>query len=357
MHQDISDFVSENMYKSRLKTSERIIESREEIAKCHPSPGAAMTMVDLSGMYSVCTRTMDESRINILSALICLRIAEKNIHQYEVGIITPYSAQSRLVLSMIRDMQEYDNSWENVSSATVHQFQGSEKAIIIYDAVDCFRMKYPGVLLTTIKNDTANRLFNVAITRAKGKFVLVTNANYLERKHLSKKLIFTKAMTSIIKEKQNTAGFYVLDEMMPDINENPYIYIEDRETSWSRFIEDLKNANSKIHIDMPDVIYDIDGAVDELVRTLALKKDEGVSISIRTPEDIVLPMGLQEYRTCFEYVTNPITIIDKKIVWFGHPLYAADFISEGDIIDTEFFPCVRFEGVHTAKSLQAFLEL
>ena len=102
MHQDISDFVSELMYQGRLKTSDRIAESREEIAQCHPCPEAAMSMIDVSGMYSVCTKTMDGSRINILSALMCLRLAEKNIDKYEVGIITPYSAQSRLILSMIR---------------------------------------------------------------------------------------------------------------------------------------------------------------------------------------------------------------------------------------------------------------
>lgn len=56
-------------------------------------------------------------------------------------------------------------------------------------------------------------------------------------------------------------------------------------------------------------------------------------------------------------MTNPVTIIDKKVVWFGQPLYAADFISEGNILDTEYFPCMRFEGVHAARSLKAFLEI
>lgn len=85
-----------------------------------------------------------------------------------MGIVTPYSAQSRLIVAMLRDIQAIDKRWEKVSCATVHQFQGSEKPVIIYDAVDCYRMPYPGTLLTSLKNDTANRLFNVAVTRAKG---------------------------------------------------------------------------------------------------------------------------------------------------------------------------------------------
>lgn len=357
MHHDIADFVSEQMYQRRLKTSDRIYESRNEIAICHPCPEAAMSLIDLSGMYSVCTKTMDGSRINLLSAFMCLRLAEKNINQYEVGIITPYSAQSRLILSMIRDIQEHDKRWMKVSCATVHQFQGSEKPIIIYDAVDCFRMPYPGTLLTSMKNNNADRLFNVALTRAKGKFVLVANVDFLRRKNISKKLIFTKAMNKIICEKNRIDGNYVLDEMMPDENEEPLIYLEDRETSWGKFIVDIRMAKSKIHMDIPDLIDENDDAIKELIGVLEEKRQEGIDIGIRIPEEIDLPEGLQEYTRSFGYVTNPITIIDKKIVWFGQPLYAADFISEGDILETEYFPCVRFSGMHTARSIQAFLEM
>lgn len=357
MHQDIADFVSKHMYKGRLKTSDKITESRNDIASCYPCPNAAMSLVDLSGMYSVCTKTMDGSRINLLSAFMCLRLAEKNIDQYEVGIITPYSAQSRLILSMIRDIQEYDKRWLKVSCATVHQFQGSEKPVIIYDAVDCFRMPYPGTLLTSLKNDTANRLFNVALTRAKGKFILVANVDFLERKHISKNLIFTKAMSQIKREHNDINGVYVLDEMMPRENEEPIVYMEDRETSWSRFMEDIRGAKTRIHIDVPDVIDENDDAIVELESVLKEKKENGVDVCIHLMEDIDLPGGLQGYTRPSGYVTTPVTIIDKNTVWFGQPLYAADFISEGEILDTEYFPCVRFTGAHTARAIQAFLEM
>ena len=357
MHQDIADFVSEQMYQGRLRTSERIAESREEISGLRPCPGAAMSMIDLSGMYSVCTKTMDGSRINIMSALMSLRLAEKDISQYEVGIITPYSAQSRLVLSMIRDMQEMDERWLKVSCATVHQFQGSEKPVIIYDAVDCYRMPYPGMLLTSMKNDTANRLFNVAVTRAKGKFILVANRDYLLRKKISKKLMFTKSMSQIQKAESLIGGNNVLQELMPNKPGEAAVLVGDREASWEQFVQDLENAKHRIHIDMPDVIADNDDAMDQLIQILAAKKEEGLDICIRIPEDIDLPEGLQTYIRNHSYVTNPVTLIDRKTVWFGQPLYAADFITEGDILDTEIFPCIRFEGSHAARSIQAFLEI
>lgn len=73
MHQEIADFVSGNMYQGRLKTFNKIMESRNEIAALPPCPNEAMTLMDLSGMYSVCTKTKDNSRINLLSAMMSMR--------------------------------------------------------------------------------------------------------------------------------------------------------------------------------------------------------------------------------------------------------------------------------------------
>ena len=356
MHPDIAEFVSSNMYHGRLKTSDRIVESRSEIAECSPCSGAAMSCVDLSGFYSVCTKTMDKSRINIFSALVCLSLTEKNISSYEVGIITPYSAQSRLILSMIRDIQERDDRWNNVSCATVHQFQGSEKPIIIYDAVDCFRMPYPGMLLTSQKNDSANRLFNVAITRAKGKVLLVANFDYLMRKKLSSKLLFTKALKQNDQEDSMLSGDGLLYELSSPESKETQVYFTEKEPSWKRFIEDVRNAKSSIYIDIPDVIDGDEGAIEELGLALEEMSTGGVEVRVRCPEEIDLPVAFEKYMKHYQYVTNPVTIIDRQLLWFGQPLYAADFITEGEILSTEFFPCVRFLGKHTARSVLALLE-
>ena len=355
MHQEIADFISEYMYHGRLKTFNKIMESRAEIAALPPCRNEAMILMDLSGMYSVCTKTKDNSRINLLSAMICMRLAEKYIENYEVGIVTPYSAQSRLIVAMLRDIQTIDKKWEKVSCATVHQFQGSEKTVIIYDAVDCYRMPYPGTLLTSFKNDTANRLFNVAVTRAKGKFILVANVDYLLKKKISKNLIFTKAIKTMKQPSKSEKGIQILDELIPELNEKTSIYFEDREVSWENFINDIKSAKKKINIEMPDVMDDSDVKINQLCKIFSEKYEKGVEICIRHPEEIELPKDLQKYANEFEYVTTPVTIIDKSIIWFGQPLYAADFISEGNILDTEYFPCSRFKGKYSARLLQVFL--
>ena len=136
-----------------------------------------------------------------------------------------------------------------------------------------------------------------------------------------------------------------------------YIYVDDREKSWAMFIQDIKNSKSSIYIDLPDVIYDDTDKINELANVLDEMEERGLIINIRLPEDIDIPIKLQKYVQTNDYVTNPVTIIDKEIVWFGQPLYAADFITEGDILETEYFPCIRFVGNYTARSLQAFLEI
>lgn len=359
MHPEIAKFVSKHMYGSLLQSASSIYEHRQAIANLAPKEKEPMSLVDLSSTYSVCIKTMDGSRINLMSAMMCIKLAEMFAGEYGVGIITPYSAQSRLVLSMIRDLQERDNRFTAVRCATVHQFQGSEQPIIIYDAVDCFRMPFPGSLLTSKKNDTANRLFNVAMTRTQGKFILVANKEYLFRKNLAKDLMFTKALKSMSNLELFIGGEALFDELGTKEGETPEMFLGDRDEvdSWERYLKDINNAEEEIFIDMPGVMDDDEDALTEFIAALTVAEKKGVEIYLRVAENISIAKPLHKYRTDYSYVTTPITVIDREIVWFGEPLSSADFISEGYIIETEYFPCFRFNGKHTARTIKAIFEI
>lgn len=258
MHPEIAKFVSKYMYENLLQSANTIYEHRQAIADLAPMEKEPMSLVDLSSTYSVCIKTKDGSRINLMSAMICIKLAELFAGEYGVGIITPYSAQSRLILAMIRDLQERNKNSKTVKCATVHQFQGSEQPIIIYDAVDCFRMPFPGSLLTAKKNDTADRLFNVAITRTQGKFILVANKDYLFRKNIAKDLMFTKALKSMSNLELLIAGEDIFEELGTQENEIPEMFLGDRDEvdSWERYLKDLRNARDEIFIDIPGVMDD-----------------------------------------------------------------------------------------------------
>lgn len=162
MHPRIADFASRTMYGGLLHSAEEMEKNRRSIVEQKPINGHAMAFADLSGMMSVCTKTGDNSRVNVLSALMSFCLALEAAKNCEVGIITPYHAQSRLLHAMARDVVDANPELKPIICATVHQFQGSEKDVIVYDAVDCYRMPYPGMLLTSTGNNYANRLFNVA---------------------------------------------------------------------------------------------------------------------------------------------------------------------------------------------------
>ena len=359
MHPEIADFVSKYMYEGMLYSADDIFEHRQTIANLPPIDREPMGIVDLSFSYSVCIKTMDGSRINLMSALICLKLAELYAGRYSVGIITPYSAQSRLILAMIRDIQERNKEFLDISCATVHQFQGSQKAVIIYDAVDCFRMPYPGMLLTSRKNDAANRLFNVALTRTQGKFIMVVNSDFMSRKKISKDLIFTKAMKQFT-EKQWTISCEAIFERIGTMEEEiPETFLGDRDEidSWERYLKDIERASKEIIVDMPGPMDDDEEALEDLQKALSLANNNHVKILIRVGENVPIQKIFEEYAKYESYITTPFTIIDRKIIWFGEPLSAPNFLSEGQVIETRVFPCLRFQGEHTARMIKAIFEL
>ena len=357
MHPDIAAFASKRMYHNLLVSAFDMEKKRQQIADLAPVSQKAVSMIDISGMYSVCTKTSDGSRINLLSALLCMRIAEIISRQYKVGIITPYSAQSRLMMAMVRDLSEVDERYKRIRTATVHQFQGSEEPVIIYDAVDCYRMKYPGVLLTALKNDTANRLFNVALTRAQGKFILVANRDFYIRKHISENLMFTNIMNSLVLKDAACDGDSIMDTITLEEDKNDYIRSEYQLETWEQYLDDLDKAEKSIAIEIPGLIDDDDEYLSELEKSLNASSKRGVAVTVRQDNGIILPTFLQQYTSGNKelYVTTPVTIIDRKIIWYGQPLCSADFVSEGEIIPTEYPIAFRFTGLHTAKLLKLFL--
>ena len=92
-----------------------------------------------------------------------------------------------------------------------------------------------------------------------------------------------------------------------------------------------------------------------MIQCLKTLQQKNISITLRTDGNIVLPDEVTDYLHNDCYVSTPVTIIDNQTVWFGQPLFADDFISEGSFIETEYFPCFRFNGKHMAKELKLFL--
>ena len=352
MHPEIASYISENMYQSLLKSHELLNKKCDGIVNATPARSAPMGLIDLSGLMSVCIKTSDSSRINVLSALLSCGLAMNSNDSHNVGIITPYNAQSRLISSIIRDL---GMPQDKIIVATVHQFQGSEKDIIIYDAVDCYRMQFPGNLLINKEKNYANRLFNVAMTRAKGKFLVVANASFMEDKGVSQDILFGKLLYKL----KQASRFAIARDVIIECNgKKNLIEFFEEYNSDKLFLRDIESAKKEVRIDIPNRIEMTDNEAKEFKSVLEGLMKRNVQVYIRSENRALLPVELQDIVEEKGFVTNPIVIIDKKIVWYGKPNSRDNFkLKEGQQLKTLYRPVIRLVGSNTAKSLISFLDM
>ena len=353
MHPEIADFAGRSIYNGLLKSANGMTEKREKTVMAEPFAGRAMEFVDLSGTMSTCIKSSDDSHANVLSAFVTFSLALKAAQTQEVGIITPYHAQSRLLHAMVRDVNELEALPHAIKCATVHQFQGSEEDVIVYDAVDCYRLPFPGALIASTAGRYADRLFNVAMTRSKGKFICVANGSFMRNKGMSENLMFMQMLKS----------YRATAPMIPEIIrpnddlEKYYFDFVEKENQVDEFIKDLATARREVRIDIPDSPANSDINTTRIAQALAEAQSRGVKVFVRAESKKNLHPTLKYFAVENHYLTDPIALIDKTVTWFSMPESAACFKIEGRISAINNRPCIRFWGTHTAKILYGLLEM
>lgn len=353
MHPEIADFAGRSIYNGLLKSANGMTEKREKTVMAEPFAGRAMEFVDLSGTMSTCIKSSDDSHANVLSAFVTFSLALKAAQTQEVGIITPYHAQSRLLHAMVRDVNELEALPHAIKCATVHQFQGSEEDVIVYDAVDCYRLPFPGALIASTAGRYADRLFNVAMARSKGKFICVANGSFMRNKGMSENLMFMQMLKSY-----RTTAPMIPEIICPnDDLEKYYFDFVEKENQVDEFIKDLATARREVRIDIPDSPANSDINTTRIAQALAEAQSRGVKVFVRAESKKNLHPTLKYFAVENHYLTDPIALIDKTVTWFGMPESAACFKIEGRTSAINNRPCIRFWGTHTAKILYGLLEM
>ena len=182
MPEEIIKLVNEIIYYNTLKTGEKNTEEKNIelfVLKSEPFPNKRIIICDTSNINPWSSRDPKGSPFNIYNAFLSVEIAKLAIKNgiNDIGIITPYSAQSRLIHKIVISEEELVKS--AIDPSSVHRFQGREKQLIIFDLVEgpVRKIKW---LNGNEKSDAA-RLVNVAITRTKAKLIFIANLNYLNR--------------------------------------------------------------------------------------------------------------------------------------------------------------------------------
>jgi len=142
-------------------------------------PEKPLVFIDCNGVE----RREGRSKVNEEEAEVVAMIAEELaecVGEENVGVITPYVKQAELIRGILSEFGVM------VEVSTVHSYQGREKDVVIYS-------------ITATGNPyfaSEKRLFNVALTRARKKFIAVGNSKALEGKNL----LLTRFMVAAIKE-------------------------------------------------------------------------------------------------------------------------------------------------------------
>lgn len=357
---NISAFPSKYVYKNLLKdhpsTGQKVA-----IANRLPLAGEAMSLVDLAGTYCAADKNMDNSRYNIVSALMSFALALQTEHKGNteaVGVITPYAAQARLIGAMIQD--ELGNTSGEISCATVHQFQGSERDTIIFDAVESYPGNQAGFLMTKNDNRALVRLINVAITRARGKLVVVANSKFWLSALEGKNNFFVQLVKyliekcHVVKHAENKSLEALLSNV--DFGKNIKFY-GDASNALSGVINDIKKAKSKIVISIPDSEME-EGVNDSLLAAIRNAAANAVTVNCKVGDYKGMSDDWKKISLATENATFPLVVIDDAVVWYGAPITKGRFQGKGNLSFITVCPLFfRIAGKHTVDMIRSLTDI
>lgn len=357
MHPAISKFASVNVYKNLLRDHSSVLKNRKEIVKKEMFANNPVNLVDLSTTYCATTKNADNSRFNILSALLSFSIAVKSEGNVDtIGIITPYAAQTRLVRALCLDYKK--NHDTSIRCSTVHQFQGSESDVIIFDAVESYPGKKPGWLMSKDFN-SIKRLINVAVTRARGKLVVVANRRFWDANYSTNpNHTFYRLINYLVKEGHTVEHVKdkSLESMVKDLSVKggPNYYLDN--AYLDDLIKDIKSAKGKIVVSLPS--GNIDSSVEkEIYDELIKNKKSGITVLVKCNDYQSLPDNWKRITWGTKNAVFPLIVIDDKIVWYGTPFADWQFALKNSALRSPCKIACRVRGEHTADLIGSLSDL
>ncbi|WP_022770164.1 AAA domain-containing protein [Butyrivibrio sp. NC2007] len=357
MYPTISEFSNKNVYNNLLLDHPSVKKNREDIITREPFYDYSINLIDLLGTYCATMKNGDNSRFNIVSAIVSFLSALNGEAdgQQSIGIITPYAAQTRLIRAMILDHRENEDT--AIECSTVHQFQGSERDVIIFDAVESYPSTKVGFLMGK-SMDAVTRLINVAVTRARGKLVVVANSKYWEKRFGNTSHIFYRLIQYLQKNGNVTSTHekkihnYIMQ--LPDTKKIKNY--QDEMEAIDAFINDVKRAKDRIVVSIPDGrLYE--EFSDPVLKALLEARANGIRILCKTNGYEDLPDNWKNIAWASDNAVFPVIMIDESVMWYGLPKSRGRF-KDGDTgFATVCQTIYRIKGEHTLELIRTFADL
>ena len=180
MQDNICNLINSFMYRGELVTADmKLNTSTSSLLEANSKN---IIIIDTSRIFPF-SQKKGTSYYNLMHAItvrnLVKQLKESFTEKLSIGICSPYAAQAKMHNSLNRSHQD-------ITSGTVHRFQGDEKDLMIIDTVDSLGENTVGYWsLHDLPNEDGCRLWNVAISRSKDYLIFISNLTHLN-KHLPK---------------------------------------------------------------------------------------------------------------------------------------------------------------------------
>ncbi len=290
MHPSISEFTNKYIYHSLVGDYKNVEKSRKSIADQLPFKGNASVLLDSSyfGAYATFEKA-SKSRMNYIHLLLALQVVHEALSDKgtrSIGYVTPYRAQADIMEALAHEFFPEAVADKRLIIATVHRFQGSERDVIVFDSVEASPFSRPGMLLTGKESE---RLINVAISRAKGKFIHIANRSFIQtmidhRKTIHQLVSHQERVNKVVTNQQ-------IGEWMQQ--KNPKLFWTHGQRT-DLLKKDMNRSQKAVFVSIPQS----KGNLSQEWKQIFAKSNV-----IRSPD-----------------IPFPMIIIDEKVVWFGFPV-------------------------------------
>ncbi|WP_100331044.1 DEAD/DEAH box helicase [Bacillus xiapuensis] len=308
MHPDISAFTNKVFYGGKVADGAAVQTEREITASKAPFRGQAAICVNIADSWpAVLKEENSASKFNLTSLFIALQlITEARAEGVQsIGFIAPYRAQTQLMNACLAELFSKEWSSGAYSAATVHKFQGAEREMILFDAVDAPPQLVPGRLLT---GEDSARLINVAMTRAKGKFILLSDDGFI-----SKTMAASQPLRQLMHYLKGKGQMVEYGEAIRDCSAvHPHL-AHQQEERMSRCLKDLIKAKHSIVVGLPPKSKPPKAFWQAIQRA-----QHKCSIKILCKFKKVPFSNVELVAAALPF---PFILIDEKIFWLGAPLY------------------------------------
>ena len=337
MHPNISGFTNKEIYHS-LVFDHPTVKKREEISKHRPFAMKANCLVNAQFLNTYALKDSNtNSRYNLGSALIATQCMLTSIIDgvESIGVVTPYRAQSKLITELHKDIigkTKYKDL--PIQIATVHRFQGSECDVIVFDTVDTKPQYSPGYILTDQNSD---RLINVALTRAKGKFIHITDIPFMKNKTSREKTV-RKLIEYQIEHEYKIEKNEFEKVFSHSISKRLKFFPNDQSEWNEEFKNDLQNIKKNLTVSMPNL-----SSMSNEFRKLLNEIDVPITFISESSYE-----NQKKWKFVQKEFVQPLIIIDNEILWYGHP-YCHQTMNQSIFT-------VRLNSPNTIRTLKGFID-